>query len=217
MFGARQTVGSEYGIDFITPCGPVCRGAIARIANELCAVHNFEQLIPDALRETPAHHKDIVIGSTGVAWEEAAEIAITPTNANARQWLASVVMLAETYAHEVHHRLLHGEFDTLSLTRFETLDVGRENANGCVQARARIACIGRWFERWPIGQTGEAIGASHGLGNHIETFVFAVGARGAKAFNAGVDNAWVNLLDNVIAQAEVFNRPGGIIFHDDVR
>src|SRR5262249_39988600 len=126
-------------------------------------------------------------------------------------------MLAETHAHEVHHRLLHGEFHTLPLARFETLDVRRENANGGVQARTSVTRVRRWFERGPIGQTCETVGTTHGLGNHVETFVFAIGTRGAKTFNAGVDNAWVNRFYDVIAQAEVFNRPRGVIFHDDVR
>src|SRR2546430_1748333 len=127
VFGACLTVGGEYGVDFITLRSPVCRGVIARIPYQIFAVHNFEQFIPDALRETPTHHIDIVVGSTGVAWEEAAEIAIAPANTNARQRLASIVMLAEAHTHEVHHRLLHGEFHALPLARFETLDVRREN------------------------------------------------------------------------------------------
>ena len=69
----------------------------------------------------------------------------------------------------------------------------------------------------PSGSACKAEGASHGLGNHVETFVFAIGTRGAKTFNAGVNNAWVNLFHDVIAQSEVFNCPRGVIFHDDVR
>src|SRR5215831_8975553 len=125
-------------------------------------------------------------------------------------------MLAETHAHKVHHRLLHGKLHTLPLARFETLDVCRENANGSVQSRTSITRVWCWFEWWPIGQACEAVGASHGLGNHVETFVFAIGTRGAKTFNAGVDNAWVNLCHDVIAQSEVFNCSRGVIFHDDV-
>src|SRR5262249_39648744 len=150
----------EYGVDFITPRGPVCRGAIARIPNQIVAAHDFEQLIPDALGEPPTRDKDIIIGSTRVTGEEAGEVAIAPTSANALQRLASIVMLAEANAQEVHHRLLHGELDALPFARFETLNVRRENTNGGVQACARITRVGRRFERWPIGHTGEAVGAS---------------------------------------------------------
>src|SRR5439155_20979374 len=173
--------------------------------------------VPDTLGEVPAKDKDIIIGSTGVAREEPREFAIAPANADTRRGLASVVMLAEIHAQEVHHRLLHGQLHALSSARFEALDIRRQNANGRVQASPRITYVGGRFEWWPVWHAGEAVGTRHGLRNHVEALIFAVGARRAKAFDAGVDDARVNLLDHIVAQAKIFNRPWGVIFHHDVR
>ena len=76
--------------------------------------------------------------------------------------------------------------------------------------------VGAGLEGDAIGVAGGGHGPACGLGNHVEGLVVAVGTIGAETFDTGHDDAGVNLLENIVAEAEAFHGTGGHVLGNDV-
>ena len=85
-----------------------------------------------------------------------------------------------------------------------------------MDAGACVADGGAGLEGHAVGIAGGGHGAAGGLGDHVEGLVVAVGAVGTEALDASHDDAWVNLLEDVVAQTKALHGAGGHILGDDV-
>lgn len=64
---------------------------------------------------------------------------------------------------------------------------------------------------------GKTHNAAHGLGNDIVAGTLVKRAVAAKAGYSGIDDAGIDLLEHIVAHAQLIHDAGAIIFHHHVR
>ena len=92
---------------------------------------------------------------------------------------------------------------------------GGQDADGAVQPGARVADGRSGLEGLGLECAREAQGSTRGLSDHVEAHVVLVWTL-AKTLDLRVDQAGIDLPDNVIAEAQPLDGAGGEILDHDV-
>ena len=111
---------------------------------------------------------------------------------------------------------LHRELETAALACLFFLVQRGENADAHQHAGASVADRTARLDGRPTRLTGDAHRAAGGLRDHVESEALLVGAAFAKAFDLTIDDAGVDCLQHIIAEAETLNCAGGQVFGEHV-
>ena len=65
--------------------------------------------------------------------------------------------------------------------------------------------------------TGDGHHTAHGLSQNIIAWAQVVGAVAAKAGDCRIDDAGIDLLQDIIAQSQLVHHAGAVVFHHDIR
>ena len=118
-------------------------------------------------------------------------------------------------ATEVDHRLLHRDFDALAATGGLALQQRGQDADRHVQPGAGVADGRAGLEgrrrarRW-------CQGAADRLGDHVEGQEVAVRTVWRETLDLGVDDARIDALDLVVAEAEALDDARPVVLDEDV-
>src|SRR6516165_357895 len=114
------------------------------------------------------------------------------------------------------HRVLHRDLKPLSLAGAVALPQRGENADRHQHAGAGVAEGWARLDRRAVAISGDAGRAARGLRDHVEGEVLLVWATRAEAFDLAVNNPRVQLLDDIIAEAQSLNRAGRHVLDRDI-
>ena len=128
-------------------------------------------------------------------------------------------MITQTDPDEIDHRVLHRHLNLLSFAGRVALHQRSpppQDTDGAVHAGARIADARPGHSRWCVRKTGDAHRTAHGLGDRLIALVVAVGTVGAKAFDAGQDQAGVQALELRVGKAQTVQDARSEVFQKDI-
>ena len=128
--------------------------------------------------------------------------------AAARRRLAALLRARERHPHVVDHGVLHRHLQAAALPGLLPLIERAQDADRHQHAGAGVAKRRARLDRRPVGLAGDAERATGGLRDHVESEVFFVWAAGPETLDLAVDDAGVDLLDLVIAEAQPLDRAG---------
>src|SRR5712691_3342144 len=189
----------------------------ALIADQIFTADGLQQPVPVPVAGAAGVDETVVVEAATLALVEAAgrRRAQRTTVARAHGRLAAGGLARKGDAAEVDDRILHGHLDLLTVAGTLALVQGGQDANGAVQPRARVA--DRWsrLEWLRLRRTREAQSPSHGLGDHVKAHVVLVWPL-TEALDLCVDDAGIDLPDDVVAEAQPFDSAGGKILDHDV-
>src|SRR5258708_5927831 len=136
-------------------------------------------------------------------------------------WLARRRFSAPRLIHEhasavMHDRVLHRNLQLPALAGLVALVERADDAERQEHAGAGVANGRPGLDRRSVALAGDAHRAAASLGDRIEAKALFIGTAGAEAFDLSIDDPWVERTDDVIAEAQPFNRAGREIFVDDV-
>src|ERR1700730_383659 len=163
---------------------------------------------------TAGQEIDVVIRALGLA-------RIDAMRRIAAGWLARRRFAGPRLIHEhapavMHDRVLHRDLQLPTLAGLVALIERADDAECQEHAGAGIA-DGRPGLDWrSVALAGDAHRAAASLGDRIEAKALFVGTAGAAAFDLSIDDPWVERTDDVIAEAQPFNRAGREAFGEDV-
>ena len=130
--------------------------------------------------------------------------------------LAMALVVAQADPNQIHHRVLHGHFDLLADSGGVTLHQGGQDTDDAVHTRARVAHTRPGDRGRIVGKTGHAHRAAHRLGHGFKTLERTMRPIRTKAFDAGIDQARIELFEAVIAKPEPFHRAGSEVLQHDI-
>src|SRR6185436_838186 len=130
---------------------------------------------------------DVIVRSTRPARVDVSGHAVMKLVTRARGHLFAPHMLAHVDAHEVRNRVLHRHFDEVAAPGAMALLERSEYANRAMHAGAAVANRSPGERRRRVGIPARAHGPTHCLRHRLEALIAAVGAVGAEAFDACVD------------------------------
>ena len=93
---------------------------------------------------------------------------------------------------------------------------GGENADGQVHAAQHVAHGVTDAEGMAAGLTGNAHQAAAGLGDDVVAGTLGIGAVAAEARDSAVDDLVVDLLQHVVAHAQLVHNAGTVVLHHHV-
>ena len=137
-------------------------------------------------------------------------------HARRRLLVALLVHHGERGADVVHDRILHRQLQPAALARRPLLVERAEDADRHQHAGAGVADRRARLARLAAGFAGDAHRAAAGLRDHVEGERFLVRAALAEALDLAVDDAGVDLLQHVVAEAEALDRAGGEVLGEHV-
>ena len=159
----------------------------------------------------------IVVGATGLAAIDPGRRRVRDLVAAPRLELTARVRETERDARKIHDRVLHRQLDALPLPRGLPLPQRGHHAERGVHAGAGIADRRAGLERRRAGEPCHAHRAARGLRDHVEALVAAVGPVGAEALDRAVDQARIERVERVIAEAVPLHHAGRLVLDEDVR
>ena len=116
----------------------------------------------------------------------------------------------------MHHRILHRDLQFAALAGLLLLVERAEDADRHQHAGAGVADRAAGLDRRLARLAGDAHRAAGGLRDHVEGERFLVWAAFAEALDLAVDDAGVDLLQHVVAEAEALDRAGGEVLGEHV-
>src|SRR4029450_1754772 len=168
--------------------------AKARIVRPLRMSEGLGAALPDALAGRPDHH-------VAVLGLEALIGRVLPM---ARAHAGGLHVIGEpTRARprgKGHRRLEERALDLLSLPGALPLEERGEHALRSPHAGAEVADGQAHRGGRPVRRAGYVHDPAHALGDEIEAAPFTIGAVGAEARELRIDEAWVFLLEHVVAE-----------------
>src|SRR5262249_50068196 len=96
------------------------------------------------------------------------------------------------------------------------LDVGGQDTDRRVHARAGIADRRPWLQRRRAVKPGQAHRAAGGLRDHVEALVRAVRTGGAEALDREVDEARIYVAERVVAEPEPLESSERVVLAQDI-
>ena len=129
--------------------------------------------------------------------------------------MRETLLIAHLHAYEVEHRVLHRNFHALAAAGVRALVERGENSGDHVNAAPRITDLRTGRRRRAVFPAGRAHRAAHRLGNRfirLEIGVFT----GSEAFNRGVNDLRVDLVDFLPREALTIECARPEIFDDDI-
>ena len=160
------------------------------------------------------HDEYIVVRAAGCAGIERDERVAAV--AHARRGSLAIAGVRDGGAHVVRHSFLHGEFDELALAGALLLRPGGGDGEGGLHAGAGVAHGGAGTHGRTVGVAGDGEGAGRGLRHHVHALVVRVGAAGAKALDAQIDDLRVALAHHVVADVELLDDTGAVVLDEDI-
>ena len=194
-------------------------GVVTRVAAQVLAADHLEQALPVLGVGAAAEDIDVVVGSAGLARIEGRRrqpAGRRPAAAVAHQRLAAQLGARERHAHVVDHRVLHRHLQAAALAGLGALVERAQDADRHQHAGAGVAEGRARLDRRPVGVAGDADRAARGLRDHVEGEALLVRAAGAEALDLAIDDAGVDLLDLVIAEAQPLDRAGRHVLDRDI-
>src|SRR5262249_14956461 len=181
------------------------------------AADGLQQAIPVPIAGARGVDEAVVVEPAALALVEAAGRRRAERAAVARPYggLAAGGLARERNAAEVDHGVLHGHLDVLAAARALALVQGGQDADGAVKAGARVADGRAGLERLGLRGAGQAERAADRLGDHVEAHVVLVRPL-AEALDLRVDDPRVDLLDDVVAEAQPLDGAGREVLDHDV-
>ena len=124
-----------------------------------------------------------------------------------------------------HGDILHGgghgihqsNVNLLPQTGFLAVHQSGQYADGQVQAAQHVAHRRADTGGLSAGPAGGAHQAAHGLPHDVIACTLAQGAGVAKAGDGAVDDRRIDLLEHIVAQAQLFHGAGAVVLNDNVR
>src|SRR6266851_3328100 len=167
---------------------------------------------------TAGENIDVVIRPAGLARVECRgrQHGARPTAAATNLGLAAQLGARKRHPHIVNHRVLHRHLQPPAYAGAVALVQGGEDADRHQHAGAGVAERGAWFDRRTVAISGDADRAAGGLGDHVEGEVLLVRAALAETLDLAVDDPWVQLLDDVVAEPQALDRAGRHVLDRDV-
>src|SRR5215831_11778931 len=189
----------------------------ALVTDQVVAADGLQQPVPVSIAGAAGVDETKVVDPPALALVEATGRRCAQCTAVTRAHgrLAAGGLAREVDAAEVDDRILHGHLDLLTIAGALALVQGGQDANGAVQPRARVADRRPGLERLRLRRAREAQSPTHRLGNHVKAHVVLVWPL-PKAFDLRVDNARIDLPNDVVAKAQPFDRARGKILDHDV-
>ena len=126
------------------------------------------------------------------------------------------LMVAQTDPDQIDHRVLHRHLNLLPLAGCVALHQRGQNPDGAVHAGARITDARPGHRRWRVRKTSDAHRTAHGLSDRLIALVVAVGTVGAKALDAGQDQAGVQALELRVGKAQTVQDARPEVFQQDI-
>ena len=193
---------------------PVAAGVVlkARVRQQAGLPDDGAERLPHALRHR--HHIDIVVGAAALAGIQAQ--GGQGAGAGAQRRPGAEVAVGGGGAHVEGHRLLHGHFDHLPLAGLQFLHIGGGDGQGHLHAGAGIPDGGAWAHGRAVRLAGDGEGAGGRLGHHVVALVVRPGAVQAEALDAGVDDVRLRRLEDLVAEVQLFDDAGAVVFDEDV-
>ena len=114
------------------------------------------------------------------------------------------------------HRVHQGHVHLFAQAGLLLVHQGRQHADGQVQAAQHVAHGGAAAGGGTAGPAGGAHQAAHGLAHDVVAGALAEGAGVAEAGAGAVDDAGVDLLQHVIAQAQLLHGAGAVVLDDHI-
>ena len=198
------------------------------MVNEFLAANQLHQRPPDLGLDD---HIDVVVGTTGFAFEGHPRMATPGSVAGTRHgWAKGLIgilrvllqgtvgkslLVAQLDPTQVQHRVLHGDLNPLTDSGFLTLKEGCQNRGHQMHARAGISNLGSRTGRRAIIPARGAHGSSHGLGDGL--VCLAVCERtGAEPLAGGIDYARIDLPDDLPTESLAVQSAGRKVFDQHV-
>src|SRR5712671_3829715 len=158
---------------------------------------------------------DVIVRALGLARIDA-RWRVGAGGRAARRRLAGPRLAHEHAPAVVHDRILHRDLQLPALAGPVALIERADDAERQEHAGAGVADGRPGLDRRSVALAGDAHRAAASLGDRIEAKALFIGTAGAEAFDLSVDDPWVERTDDVIAEAQPFNRAGREIFGEDV-
>ena len=219
FLGVPAGPGGDDLVDLCPALGARRLGVITRVAAQILAADDLEQALPVLGVGTAAEDVDVVVGSAGLAWIESTRrqpAGGRPAASVAHDRLAAELGAGERHAHVVQHRILHRHLQEAALPGLGALVERAQDADRHQHAGAGVAEGGSRLHRRPSSFAGNAERAARGLRDHVECEALLVRAAGAEALDLAIDDAGVDLLDLVIAQAQPLDGAGRHVLDGDI-
>ena len=195
-------------------------GVVARVADQILAADHLQQPLPVLGIGAAGEDIDVVVRPARLARVErrGREAAgLRPAAAAAHRRLAAQLGARERHAHVVDHRVLHRHLQAAALA-----GAGRARSSAprmliAISMPVPVSPKRRaGLDRRPVGLAGDADRAAGGLRDHVEGEALLVRAAGAEALDLAIDDAGVDLLDLVIAEAQPLDRAGRHVLDRDI-
>ena len=205
----------DHRVDLVDELHAVAAVGVARVVGQLGPAEDGDERLPHLGGRAVDEH--VIVRAAGAAAIDVGRRGRRRAVALARRRLAGGVALAQVDAEQVHHRFLLGDLDLLAHARRVALDDRGEDADGRVQAGAGVGETADGLRRRAVGRARHAHRARHRLRDPLEGLVLGVGPGAAEALHGGGDEARVELLQRLVAEAEALHRAGAHVLDDDVR
>src|SRR4029077_13157878 len=168
----------------------------ALVADQALSADGLQQPVPMPVAGTRRVDEAVVVETSALAFVEAAGRGRTERAAIARahRRLAAGGLARERDAAEVDHGVLHRHFDVLAPAGALALVKRGQDADGAVQAGARVTDGRSGLERLGLRRPRQAQRSAHGLSDHVEAHVVLVRAV-AEPFDLRVDEPGIDLPD----------------------
>src|SRR5712691_1687201 len=217
LLGAALGKCGQDAVHFVVVGPALLRRVEALVTDQVFAADGLQQPVPVPIAGAAGVDETVVVEASALARVEAAGRRRTQRTAVTRAYgrLAAGGLASEGDTAEVDDCILHGHLDVLATAGALALVQGAQDANGAVQSRARVADRRSRLERLGLRRAGEAQGPSHGLGNHVEAHVVLVWTL-AEALDLRVDEAGIDLPDDIVAKTQQFDSARGKILDHDV-
>src|SRR6516225_293372 len=161
---------------------------------------------------------DVIVRAARLARVEGGgrEQGVGATAAPSNLRLAAQLAARKRHSHIMHHRVLHRDLQPPALAGTVASIEGSQDACRHQHAGSGVAERRPWLYRRTVGISGDADRTAGGLGDHVESEISFVRAALAKAFDLAVDDARVQLLNDIVTEAEAFDRAGRHVLDRDI-
>src|SRR5207237_6247692 len=160
------------------------------------------------------HQVDVIIRAARFAGIDAAGWVVA--GRPPRRRLTGTRVGDEHAAAVMHHRILHRYLQSPSLAGAHPIEQRADDAERHQHAGTGIADRRTGLDRPAIALAGDAHRAAGGLGDRVEGQALLIGAARAEALDLGIDYAWIDRTDDVIAEPQPLDRAGREILGEDI-